>query len=278
MLSKRLLTIIDMVSPGKVPADIGTDHGYVPIRLVQRGICSRALAMDIREGPLERAAGHIREAGLEDRIILRQSDGLKQLRQGEADCIIITGMGGALIERILSQGEAVLESVSELVLSPQSEIARVRKWLLESRFVISDEDMIIEDGKFYTVIKAAAGDAGEGQLSVYSGDNLKNTADQENDTILIDSETECELEYGPVLLRKKHPCLKDYLDREMHLCKSIYYIISGYGRKENNQERLEEIQGRMEMLRLAETMMESFPETYRQNRKTLNITEEERHE
>lgn len=106
-LSKRMQAVAAMVSPGNVLADIGTDHGYVPIALVQEHVIPRAIAMDINEGPLERATAHIREYHLESLIETRRSNGVEMLREGEADSILIAGMGGELIIGILTAGEAV---------------------------------------------------------------------------------------------------------------------------------------------------------------------------
>ena len=115
-----------MVTEGSSLADVGTDHGYIPIALVQTGKVSRAIAMDINKGPLERAALHIREQHLEDRITTRLSDGMTALKEGEADTVLIAGMGGALTVHILEGGAHCLASVKELILQPQSEIWLVR--------------------------------------------------------------------------------------------------------------------------------------------------------
>ena len=104
-LSKRLAAIAGLVTEGAAIADVGTDHGYVPIYLAETGKCERVIAMDVNSGPLERALGHIREHGLEQRIETRLSDGLKGLNAREADTMIAAGMGGGLIIRILSEGK-----------------------------------------------------------------------------------------------------------------------------------------------------------------------------
>ena len=121
-MSKRLQAVADLVTEGDRIADIGTDHGYVPIFLLERARIPSAIAMDINRGPLERAKKHIREHSLEDRVKLRLSDGVKALKEDEADAVVIAGMGGGLIVKILREGKEVLESVRELVLQPQSEI------------------------------------------------------------------------------------------------------------------------------------------------------------
>ncbi len=160
-ISKRLRTVAAMVTEGYRVADIGTDHAYVPIFLVTEGKIEQALAMDIGKGPLERAKEHIREYGLEKKIATRLSDGLAEFIQGEADSIVIAGMGGALMARILSDGAEKCAGVKELILSPQSEIFLVREWLGEHGWQIERETMLVEDGKYYTVIRAVPGDEPE---------------------------------------------------------------------------------------------------------------------
>ena len=100
-LSIRMQAVADMVTPGGRIADIGTDHGYVPIYLVEQNKTDHAIAMDVRKGPLARAGENIVRFGCSDRIETRLSDGLAMLKPGEADTVIIAGMGGLLTIRIL---------------------------------------------------------------------------------------------------------------------------------------------------------------------------------
>jgi len=153
-LSKRLTKVASMVTAGNRLADVGTDHGYVPIYLYERQIIPHAIAMDIRKGPLERAKLHIAESGLQDRIETRLSDGLCALKTEEADSIVIAGMGGPLMIRILSAHPQVTASAKELILQPQSEVAKVREWLCEQGYEIIEEHMVFEDGKYYPMFKA----------------------------------------------------------------------------------------------------------------------------
>lgn len=157
-LSKRLLAVASMVTRGRSLADVGTDHGYVPIYLVEQRIIRHAIAMDINQGPLERAKEHIRLYGLEEYIDIRLSDGLRKLLPGEADSVVIAGMGGGLMQRILEDGAHVLASVSELILEPQSETEALRRWILANGYAIVSEDMVLEDGKFYPVFRAVPGE------------------------------------------------------------------------------------------------------------------------
>lgn len=143
-----------MVTSNGILADVGTDHGYVPIALVQRQKIPGAIAMDINKGPLARAKENIAAAHLEDYIQIRLSDGVEELEPGEADSILIAGMGGELIIHILSEGEKVCKKASELILQPQSDIRKVREYLREHQYKIVDEDMVCEDGKYYPMMRA----------------------------------------------------------------------------------------------------------------------------
>ena len=105
--------VASMVTPGNILADVGTDHGYVPIALVQQGKITKAIAMDINKGPLQRACEHIAEFQLEEYIETRLSDGVKKLKVGEVDSILIAGMGGELVIHILTDGMEVCRSVKE---------------------------------------------------------------------------------------------------------------------------------------------------------------------
>ncbi|MDD7402841.1 MAG: class I SAM-dependent methyltransferase [Butyribacter sp.] len=156
-LSKRLQRVIANVKSGKTVADIGCDHGFASIALVQNGQAERVIAMDINEGPLERARGHISQYHMQDTISVRLSDGAKKLQPGEADTLLISGMGGALITKILTDSKKTVMSAKELVLSPQSEIHLVRKCVHELGFAIAHEEMVEDQGKYYVIIRAVPG-------------------------------------------------------------------------------------------------------------------------
>lgn len=185
-LSKRLKTVADFVTPGGVVADIGCDHAYTAIYLVKAGIAKHVIAMDINEGPLIRARENAVRYGVENRIEIRQSDGMEGLHSGEADCILIAGMGGRLMVNILREGRTILNQAPELILQPQSEYALVRRHLHEVGYRISGESMLTEDRKYYTVIKAAAGRERYQEEPYYR--------------------------FGKILLDGKNPCLRDYLE------------------------------------------------------------------
>ena len=184
-LSIRMQAVADMVTPGGRIADIGTDHGYVPIYLVEQNKTDHAIAMDVRKGPLARAGENIVRFGCSDRIETRLSDGLAMLKPGEADTVIIAGMGGLLTIRILEAGLKVLQSVSECILQPQSDLDKVRQFLHQHHFCIVQEKMLIDEGKYYTVMRVV-----HGEESPY---------------------TEAEDLYGRHLIDDKSPVLAKYL-------------------------------------------------------------------
>lgn len=156
-LSKRMRMVADMVEPCKVLADVGCDHGYLSIWLLRKQICEKAIAMDLRQGPLRHAEANRRFFHMEERMELRLSDGLEKLSPYEADVIVCAGMGGQLVMDILSRGTACMRTAKQLVLQPQSEILQVRKYLHQNGYRITGENMCFEDGKYYTVIHAVPG-------------------------------------------------------------------------------------------------------------------------
>ena len=160
-LSERMLRTAAMVSHGNRTADVGCDHAYTSIYLVEQGIAPFVVAMDVNAGPLARAKENVRKFGMEENINLRLSDGVTALLPGEVDTVLIGGMGGPLMERILSAFPEVLDSVRELVLQPQSEIAHFRRFLREIGFRITKEDMLEEDGKYYVILRAEPGEEPE---------------------------------------------------------------------------------------------------------------------
>ncbi len=159
-LSKRLQTICDMVQPGTRICDVGCDHAYVDIRLLQENKIAFALAMDVADGPLATARSNLELTELYEsgRCELRKSDGLAAYEPGEADCMICAGMGGILMTSLLEAGQEKAASFEELLLSPQSELHLVREWLQRSGFVIAEERFLTDEGKYYTVMRAVPED------------------------------------------------------------------------------------------------------------------------
>ena len=152
-ISNRLKSVANMVA-FKTCVDVGTDHGYVPIYLCLNNICDYVIAMDINRGPLSICFDNIQKYRLSDRIYTRLCDGLSDYDAGEAETAVISGMGGILIEKILSRDIELTKSFKQLVLSPQGDEKIVRKFLKENGFIIEKEDMIFDEGKYYLIIDA----------------------------------------------------------------------------------------------------------------------------
>ncbi len=157
MISKRLSEIIDLIPQCDLLLDVGTDHGYVPIEAVKRGIAKKALATDVNHGPLERAGDNVEREGLEDFIKLKQSDGLKSITE-DFDAVVISGMGGDLMAKIIREGSQKIGEHSMLILQPQSNIPEFRTFLHESGFMILKEKWVMEQEKYYVIITAQKGE------------------------------------------------------------------------------------------------------------------------
>lgn len=242
-LSKRLQTVANAVTPGSRVADVGTDHGYVPIYLVERGLCPGAIAMDVNEGPLARAEEHIRAEGLSDRIQTRKSDGLVALAPEETDAVVIAGMGGALMCRILQDATAFLEAGRELILQPQSEWFKVRRLLSVSGYRIIQEWFLEEEGKYYVVIKAGpapetdresrAGTLAEDAADNAGGDAADGAAGDAGDCFTDDFTCR----YGAFLLDRRDPVLIAYLKKEAQKKRQILHHLSETDDKQQQRRR-----------------------------------------
>ena len=227
VLSMRLLKLADFVPEGSVMADIGTDHGHLPISLVESGKCKHAVAMDVRPGPLSHAKEAVARAGLSDQIDLRLSDGLTALKPGEVDACVIAGMGGALITKILTEGKHMWDSVSHFILSPQSEIGDVRRFLADNGFMIVREEMLMDMGKFYVIMDVVRGS--------------------------MDYEKPYEYSYGKLLIEGKDPVLKDYLLFRQSLALSVKEKLNVKDASEKSKERLSLLEMEMEEISAALT-------------------------
>ena len=155
-LSQRLLSVCSFVPQGARLADIGTDHARVPIYLIKTGVVSHAIASDIGEGPLGKARANITFFGLADLVELRLGNGMTTLRDGDADCIVIAGMGGELMANLIT--EYIPGGVKRLVLQPMLDPHLVRKALCNAGFAIVAEDIVSENDKMYAVIVAEPGE------------------------------------------------------------------------------------------------------------------------
>jgi len=178
-LSPRLEKITTLIPKGSTLADIGTDHAYIPVYCSKNKITKSALAMDLNEGPLSRADINIKKYGFEGQIKTRLSDGLSNLLPGEADVIVIAGMGGLLIRDIIEKGKTVIDDNTILILQPMIAPVELREFLYSFGFNIEDEYIVREEDKFYNIFKVKKGDFSPSDSDLYIGKNLsKNSPDE----------------------------------------------------------------------------------------------------
>lgn len=153
-LSKRLETVANMVEPTAFLVDIGCDHGFLAIRLVESGKVQKAMCTDINEGPLARASEHIKEAGLEDKIQTVLSDGLNSVDITNLfTASTICGMGGLMSVKIIYESDDFFRKMEFFYLQIQSDYELVRMFLHLYGYKIQTEETVFEDGKYYTVMK-----------------------------------------------------------------------------------------------------------------------------
>jgi tRNA (adenine22-N1)-methyltransferase len=153
-LKGRLKAVADFVKPCETLCDIGTDHAYIPIYLINNKVCRYCIATDIRKGPLKKAKNNILKNKLQEHIEVRQGYGLATVSMDEADTVIIAGIGGNLINEILSRGRDKAIKVKSFVLQPMNAIEKTRMWLLENGYCITKERLQKEGEKIYNVIEA----------------------------------------------------------------------------------------------------------------------------
>lgn len=220
-LSKRLQAVADLGKFGDTMADIGTDHGYIPIYLIQSKRISHAVAMDIGKGPLLRAQEHIAKYQLGAYIETRLSDGAKELCCGEVSSVVIAGMGGVLMQKILRDSEEVFRGVKEIILQPQSEIEQTRRFLLDNGYEILAEDMVLEDGKYYPMMRVSWVESIE-----------ENPYAEAKDIDFV---------YGAYLLKERHPVLKSYLYREIGIYRELEQKLKDLPANEELEKRRREV-------------------------------------
>lgn len=223
-ISNRMKTIIDEIEYKKI-ADIGTDHGYIPIYCSLHKDMEKIIACDINKEPLKNCMDNIKKYNLENKIETRLSNGIRALKLFEVDTIIIAGMGGTLIIDILKNNLEIVNSCKQLILQPQSSVEQVRRFLHEIGFKISNEIMIFEDYKFYNII------------------NCKKEVEN--------SYTDAEYFLGKILLEKNDKALSDYCKEELlKLQKVKKNILNKSINKELISDKLEKVEKQIEFYNL----------------------------
>ena len=158
MISKRLELVASFVPKGAVLLDVGSDHAYLPIELVERGQIERAIAGDVVDGPYQSAVKNVEAHGLKEKIQVRLANGLAAFEEADQVSVItIAGMGGRLIATILEEGLDKLASVERLILQPNNREDDLRIWLQDHGFQIVAESILEEAGKFYEILVVEAG-------------------------------------------------------------------------------------------------------------------------
>jgi len=200
-ISTRLKTIANMVDKCGVVADIGTDHAYLPIYLIKQGICKEAIASDINKGPVERASENVRREGLDSKICCKLGSGFNTLKPGDADCAIIAGMGGNLIRDIIEDKKEVFENLNYAIFQPVQNPEVLRRYIYDKGFEVIDEELCIDDNKFYEIIKVRYSEKPRDVEDIY-------------------------YEIGEKLVEKKHALLNKYIEYKLEKYNNIIKYIS----------------------------------------------------
>ena len=211
-LSKRLTAIAGMVTGAGQHdkteqteyclCDVGTDHAHIPIRLLMDGIIDRSIAMDVIEGPLEKARENTALYGASDKIMLRLSDGLDEYRSGEAQGLVIAGMGGRIMSRILLREPDKTRDFKEIILQPQADPEFVRRAVRELGLYIDREMIVLEDNKYYPVMHVVH-ECQKGPAWKSAGEPVS----YDEKELYIQAEDL----FGPVLIRDRDSMLRSYL-------------------------------------------------------------------
>ena len=210
-LSNRLQAIANFVPEGSKVADVGTDHGFIPCWLAENKKVEKAYACDINELPLSLAKKNIDENGLEDMVESRLGNGLAVIEPGEADVVVIAGMGGSLMIDILDAAPRVVDHLKRIILQPNINAEAVRIWAEKNRWMIVDEDLVRENDRFSIIIVLEQGRSMNPMSAV-------------------------ELYLGPVLLKKQHPLLGLYISEEWDKAQRVLEQLSHSDSEESRKK------------------------------------------
>ena len=216
-LTDRLLKIASLVTKNKKIADIGTDHGYIPVYLLNKGEIPYAILADVNKGPLENAKKEVRHNNLLDKVDLRLGSGIEVLEKGEVDEVIIAGMGGILIGQLLEAKKEVAHNLEKLILQPMQAQDELRKYLYNNGYEILDEVLVKEDFRIYEII-----------ISKYTGKNTN-------------IEDEIYFEVGKKLIENKDLLLKEFINKKIYKYESILEKLDGKRGDSIHQKRKESI-------------------------------------
>ncbi|MBM7554743.1 tRNA (adenine(22)-N(1))-methyltransferase [Thalassobacillus pellis] len=217
VLSLRLQVVADQLPAGANFADIGSDHAYLPCYVCLNDSDAKAIAGEVNEGPYQSALREVKEHNLEGRISVRKGDGLSVVKPGEAEQVVIAGMGGTLIAEILEKGIEVLDYTDRVIAQPNVDAKSVRKWLIANGFQITGEKIVEEGGHIYEIVIA---DRSEGY---------------HNDTF-----SERELYFGPFLLKEKSDIFRKKWEEENQKLKYVFSQMRKASKPDN--QKLDRIQ------------------------------------
>lgn len=225
-LSKRLKRIAEHVDKCESVADIGTDHGYIPIYLVKEGICEKAIASDINKGPIEKAKVNVTFEGVSNKIKCLLGPGLNPLKVGEVNGVILAGMGGNLTRDILLADMEKVKKYDFIILQPAQNPEVLREFLYKNDYEIIDEDLIKDEGRFYELFKVK-----------YNKNSEK-----------LVFEDELEYEVSPLLREKNHPLFKEFIEEKINRCETILSFIkedteAAKKRKSDLEEKINKLKG-----------------------------------
>ena len=194
-IGDRLEAIGKLVPQGCVLADIGTDHAYLPVWLLEQGKIASAIAGDIAEGPCLAAKNTVSMHGMKGKVEVRLGSGLKVLQTGEADCIAIAGMGASTMIEILEADMPLAVEAKRLVLQPMAGAASLRKWLIQNGWHIVAEDLVADGRHLYEIMAVERGES--------------------------EAFSDAVLEIGPSLIEAKHPLLAKQFARQINNYKKL---------------------------------------------------------
>ena len=225
-LSKRLKRIAEHVDKCESVADIGTDHGYIPIYLVKEGICKKAIASDINKGPIEKAKVNVAFEGVSNKVKCLLGPGLNPLKVGEVNGVILAGMGGNLTRDILLADMDKVKTYDFIILQPAQNPEVLREFLYKNDYEIIDEDLIKDEGRFYELFKVKY---------------------NENSEKLV-FEDGLYYEVSPLLREKNHPLFKEFIEEKINRCETILSFIkedteAAKKRKSDLEEKINKLKG-----------------------------------
>lgn len=221
-LSRRLSLIVENIEECDTLVDVGTDHGYIPIKCIKEELCKKTIASDINKEPLDKAKLNSVFEGVDEDVDFRLGGGLSTVKVGECNAAIIAGMGGNLIRDILEDDKEVVKELDYLILLPAQNPEVLREYLYTNNYEIIKEDLCFDEGIYYELFKVKAKDGEKTELdSIY-------------------------YEISPKLLRDKHDLLKGFIEAKKARYEKILSNINDEG--ESAKVRIEELRRKIDIL------------------------------